>query len=227
MWHFTVLINLAQDYHDSDAALLTSVSVISATISSSLKTRISKSSDPTRSWKGKESHIFTATSEHSRISIDKTKNCTILYTLRLLPESFSLPRIRYSGSFFPLGQSPASVSEEKVATTDCILPCGLHIVPEYELPPSNGKHAPAQCLLWLQMEALFQMPETSSHGQGTGESVPDTALCGLPKKLTPRGSIRITAKAKGPSSKMFRFLKILATTENYFLIWCQSIRSEL
>ena len=145
MWHFTVLISLAQGYHDSDAALLTSVSVISATISSSLKTRISKSSDPTRSWKGKVSHIVGATYEHSRISIDKAKTCMSLYTLLLLPESFNLPRTWYSGRFLPLGKSPDSVSEEKVATTNFIHACGLHVMPEHILPPSSWKHALAQC----------------------------------------------------------------------------------
>lgn len=176
MWHFTVLVYLAHGYHDSEVALLTSVSVISATISSSLKTRISKSSDPTRSWKEEEPCVFTSTSKHGRISRRETKEVHNTYTLLPPPKSSNLPIIWFSGRYLLLGKSTPSVSEEKVATTDLTLPCGLHILPGYGLPPNTWARFPAQCCSLPADGRLFQRPETGIHGQETGKWVPSTAL---------------------------------------------------
>lgn len=193
-----VLISLAQGYHDSDVTLLTSVSVISATISSSLKTRISKSSDPTRSWKGKESCIVSATSEHSRISVNKTKKLHNTFYTATATWEFQSPENLVLRKVFPLGKSPGSVSEEKVAITDFIYTSGCTLCQNMSFH-QEGENTPwLGALLCLQTEAPSQMPETSSHGQETGKSMPDTALGGPLKKLTPRGTIRVISKAKSP-----------------------------
>lgn len=112
--HLTWLIYLTQGYHHSEAVLLTSVSVISATISSSLKTRISKSSEPTRSWgvKIKISHI-----EFREWMQENFTGQTSIYMGLLSSESCNPAAVSCSGRFFLVGGSTGPVSEEEMAKT--------------------------------------------------------------------------------------------------------------